>query len=165
MACGVGCGWSALSHVAQHPFSGPLEGWKALRGGGWSGKALTPLCEAPSASVRGCAAGVVFTVPLPSLRVFQPFGCWWVLPCAIASLFERLLFLPAGIFRLAVLLVLALGCCPWLPLPFGDRLLSFGWGVTSAGSWSPLGCAGCSCLIFRQRRFGVYPSVFVKREC
>ena len=92
------------------------------------------------------AVGVALAVPLPSLPVFQPVGCWGVLPCAIASLLERLPFLPAGVFRLAVLPVLALGCGPWLPLPSGDRLLSFGSGVASAGSWSPLGVCGVALL-------------------
>lgn len=79
-------------------FSGPLEGWKALGGVVGSGKALKPLLGLPCGFMVVGAVGVALAVPLPSLPVFRPVGCWWFLPCTIASLFERLPFLPAGVF-------------------------------------------------------------------
>jgi hypothetical protein len=65
------------SHVAQYPFSGPLDGGKASGGGGCSGKALKPLLWPSLRVCVGCgAAGVALAVPLPSISVFRPVGCW-----------------------------------------------------------------------------------------
>ena len=76
------------------------------------------------------AAGVALAVPLPSLPVSRPVGCWWVLwrfpslpprwrllaPALPLRCLSAPLFLPPGL-GLAVPPGLVLGCCPWLPLP------------------------------------------------
>ena len=86
------------------------------------------------------AAGVALAVPLPSLPVSRPVGCWWVLwrfpslpprwrllaPALPLRCLSAPLFLPPGL-GLAVPPGLVLGCCPWLPLPL-DTVFWFSGG-------------------------------------
>ena len=113
-----------VSHVAQYPFSGPLDVWKASGGGVCSGKSLKPLLW-PSLRVCGVcgAAGVTLAIPLLSLSVSRPVGCLasfsfllpglsagcasglgsWLLPLAPP------LWIPSFVFRVGLPVRLALG--------------------------------------------------------
>ena len=106
------------------------------------------------------AAGASLAVPLPSLALSQPVGCWWLCSCATVPLFERFPLPPC--WRLLALALsrcylrasfffllpgLSVGCafgvgCWLLPLapPFWIPSFDFQvWGVAVAGAWSPSG--------------------------
>jgi hypothetical protein len=125
-----------VSHVAQYPFSGPLDVWKAS-GGVCSGKSLKPLLW-PSLRVCGVcgAAGIALAIPLLSLSVSRPVGCLasfsfllpglsagcasglgsWLLPLAPP------LWIPSFVFRVGLPVRLALGR-RWAVGLFGGPLL------------------------------------------
>lgn len=128
------------SHVAQYPFSGPLDGGKASGGGGRCGKHLNHFLGLP------CAAGEGVGLPVSP----EPFPCQAVPSLGLSGVGGVAPALPVRYLRTTTFPIARpfgglclrgglLVACPWL-LPSGYRLLIFRWGgVAVAGAWSPSG--------------------------